>query len=65
MPRTRDGGFDPQIVRKRQRRLDDIDEIVLSLIARGLTTGDSEITRSSTPDASNRNRRRSPPLGPG
>jgi hypothetical protein len=35
----RDGSFEPQIVRKRQRRLDRIDEIVLSLTARGLTTG--------------------------
>ena len=36
----RDGSFEPQIVRKRQRRLDRIDEIVLSLTARGLTTGE-------------------------
>ena len=28
------------MVRKRQRRLDGIDEIVLSLTARGMTTGD-------------------------
>jgi len=34
----REGSFDPQIVRKRQRRLDGIDQIVLSLTARGLTT---------------------------
>jgi putative transposase len=40
VPRDRDGTFDPQIVRKRQRRLDRIDEIVLSLTARGLTTGE-------------------------
>ena len=40
VPRDRDGSFDPQIVRKRQRRLDGIDEIVLSLTARGLTTGE-------------------------
>jgi len=40
VPRDRDGSFDPQIVRKRQRRLDGIDEIVLSLTAPGLTTGD-------------------------
>jgi putative transposase len=32
-----DGPFDPVIVRKRQRRLDGIDQIVLSLTARGLT----------------------------
>jgi transposase-like protein len=40
VPRDRDGSFDPQIVRKRQRRLDRIDEIVLSLTARGVTTGE-------------------------
>ena len=40
VPRDRDGSFDPMIVRKRQRRLDGIDEIVLSLTARGLTTGE-------------------------
>jgi putative transposase len=40
VPRDRDGSFEPQIVKKRQRRLDSIDEIVLSLTARGLTTGE-------------------------
>jgi transposase-like protein len=40
VPRYRDGSFEPQIVRKRQRRLDGIDAIVLSLSARGLTTGE-------------------------
>jgi len=40
VPRDRDGSFDPVIVRKRQRRLDGIDQIVLSLTARGLTTGE-------------------------
>ena len=40
MPRDRDGSFDPVIVRKRQRRLDGIDQIVLSLTAHGLTTGE-------------------------
>ena len=39
VPRDRAGTFEPQIVRKRQRRLDGIDQIVLSLTARGLTTG--------------------------
>jgi putative transposase len=39
VPRDRDGSFAPTIVRKRQRRLDGVDEIVLSLTARGLTTG--------------------------
>jgi putative transposase len=40
VPRDRDGTFEPVIVRKRQRRLDGIDQIVLSLTARGLTTGE-------------------------
>jgi putative transposase len=40
VPRDRDGSFEPQIVRKRQRRLDGIDGIVLSLAAKGLTTGE-------------------------
>jgi putative transposase len=40
VPRDRDGSFTPAIVRKRQRRLDGVDEIVLSLTARGLTTGE-------------------------
>ena len=38
VPRDRDGNFEPAIVRKRQRRLDSIDQIALSLTARGLTT---------------------------
>jgi putative transposase len=40
VPRDRDSSFDPVIVRKRQRRLDGIDQLVLSLTARGLTTGE-------------------------
>lgn len=40
VPRDREASFDPQIVRKRQRRLTGVDEIVLSLTARGLTTGE-------------------------
>src|SRR5690349_15502971 len=40
VPRDRDASFNPVIVRKRQRRLDGVDEIVLSLTARGLTTGE-------------------------
>jgi putative transposase len=40
VPRDRDGSLAPAIVRKRQRRLDGVDEIVLSLSARGLTTGE-------------------------
>lgn len=40
VPRDRDGSFEPVIVKKRQRRLNGVDEIVLSLYANGLTTGE-------------------------
>ncbi|ABL05308.1 IS256-like element IS2606 family transposase [Mycobacterium ulcerans] len=40
VPRDRAGTFEPKIVEKRQRRLTDVDEVVLSLYARGLTTGE-------------------------
>jgi len=40
VPRDRDGSFEPVIVPKRKRRLDGVDQIILSLTARGLTTGE-------------------------
>jgi transposase-like protein len=40
VPRDRAGTFEPQIVRKRQRRLSGVDQMVLSLYAKGLTTGE-------------------------
>jgi transposase-like protein len=40
VPRDRDATFEPVIVRKRQRRLSQVDEVVLSLYAKGLTTGE-------------------------
>ena len=40
VPRDRQGTFEPRIVKKRQGRLDGVDQIVLSLTARGLTTGE-------------------------
>src|SRR3954454_13456439 len=40
VPRNREGTFEPQIVKKRQRRLSEVDEIVLSLYAKGMTTGE-------------------------
>ena len=40
VPRDRAGTFEPQIVRKRQRRLSGVNEVVLSLYAKGLTTGE-------------------------
>src|SRR6185437_613898 len=40
VPRDRQGTFEPQIVKKRQRRLGGVDQVVLSLYAKGLTTGE-------------------------
>jgi transposase-like protein len=40
VPRDRAGTFEPRIVKKRQRRLSGVDEVVLSLYAKGLTTGE-------------------------
>ncbi len=40
VPRDREGSFEPVIVKKRQHRLSDVDAVVLSLYARGLTTGE-------------------------
>jgi transposase-like protein len=40
VPRDVDATFSPTIVKKRQRRLTGVDQIVLSLSARGLTTGE-------------------------
>jgi putative transposase len=40
VPRDRAGTFEPVIVKKGQRRLDGIDQIVVSMTARGLTTGE-------------------------
>jgi transposase-like protein len=40
VPRDRDGSFEPQIVRKRQRRLSGVEDMVISLSAKGLTTGE-------------------------
>ena len=42
VPRDRDSSFDPQTVRKGQRRLDGVDSMVISLTAKGLTTGEVE-----------------------
>jgi putative transposase len=38
VPRDRDGSFEPQLVKKRQRRLDGFDDKVLALYTRGLST---------------------------
>jgi len=40
VPRDRDASFEPRIVRKRQRRLVGVEDLVVSLVAKGLTTGE-------------------------
>jgi putative transposase len=40
VPRDREGTFSPSIVAKRQRRFGGIDNLVISLTAKGLTTGE-------------------------
>src|SRR5204862_6008301 len=40
MPRDRDASFEPKIVAKRQRRLTGVEDMVISLSAKGLTTGE-------------------------
>ena len=40
VPRDRDCSLEPKIVAKRQRRLSGVDEMVISLSAKGLTTGE-------------------------
>lgn len=37
VPRDRHGSFEPKIVKKRQKRLTGVDEMVISLTAKGLT----------------------------
>jgi putative transposase len=39
-PRDREGSFEPQIVRKRQRRFEGFDDKILALYARGMSTRD-------------------------
>lgn len=40
VPRDRNGTFEPKLVRKRQRRMTGVDDLVISLVAKGLTTGE-------------------------
>src|SRR5262249_47422703 len=40
VPRDRGASFEPAIVAKRQRRLSGVDDLVISLVAKGLTTGE-------------------------
>jgi putative transposase len=40
VPRDRDGSFAPRLVAKHQRRLSGVEDLVISLSAKGLTTGE-------------------------
>jgi putative transposase len=62
VPRDRDSTFDPKIVGKRQRRLTGVEDMVISLSAKGLTHGKSARTwpRSMAPRCPSRPSRRSP-----
>lgn len=45
VPRDRKGDFDPQIVKKQQTSLScDIEEKIISMYAKGMTTADIELT---------------------
>src|SRR4051794_13966108 len=52
VPRDRNGSFDPAIVKKWQRRSGDVETIVLSLYAKGLTTGEISAHFAEIYDAS-------------
>ena len=41
MPRDRNATFEPQLIPKHQRRLRGFNELVISLVARGMTTRDT------------------------
>src|SRR6056297_522348 len=62
VPRDRDGSFEPKTVRKNQRRLDGVDSMVISLTAKGLTTGEIEahLAEVYSTEISGRRSRRSP-----
>src|SRR5262249_32823690 len=45
VPRDRDGSFEPQLVKKRQRRLAGFDDKVLALYARGVSTREMQAHR--------------------
>jgi putative transposase len=52
VPRDRDSSFEPKIVAKRQRRLTGVDEMVISLSAKGPTHGKSARTWPRPPGSS-------------
>ena len=38
VPRDRNGSFEPQVIKKRQRRIDGLDDMIIALYARGHST---------------------------
>ena len=48
VPRDRDSSFEPVTVKKRQRRLNGVDSMVISLTAKGLTTGEVQAHLAET-----------------
>jgi len=48
VPRDRDSTFEPATVKKRQRRLHGVDSMVISLTAKGLTTGEVQAHLAET-----------------
>lgn len=52
LPRDRGGTFNPRIVKKRRRRFTEVDEVVSSLYAKGLTTGEISARFAEIHDAS-------------
>ena len=50
VPRDRDSSFEPKIVAKRQRRLTGVDDMVISLSAKGLTHGEISAHLAERPD---------------
>ncbi|MBE1574326.1 transposase-like protein [Amycolatopsis roodepoortensis] len=62
VPRDRDASFEPSIVAKRQKRLGGADEMVISLAAKGFSTGEisAHLAEVYGADASRRRSPRSP-----
>lgn len=42
MPRDRNGDFEPQLIRKEQKRFDELDDKIISLYSRGMSTRDMQ-----------------------
>ncbi len=60
VPRDRDSSFEPVIVAKRQRRLTGIDDLVISLSAKGLTHGEITAHLAEVTARTSRSRRSRP-----